>query len=343
MHYQGAKFKADVDGTVLKDVLISQVGPLCGHFHEGNQVLADMQTLKVWEGILNSKPVMFRKNHTENDVMGTFGKFVIGSAKIIGEQLLASVELLPVAFTRATGWIGEYVQSMAASAPEFVNLSIESDCEVEPVKAGVVIRPVDLPAVALVTSGASTDSLFAGHRAYNASKGRLTLDIDGDTLKALQRLAATATAINNITTLKGSIMAEEVKKEEEVKPEVITEEVKSEVKAEEVPKTEEVKDEAKKDEEVKEEIKEEVKVEDVKAEEVAPAWATALSTQMAEILALLKPVEVDASKVAVAASKKVTVNVLADDVGMPSNKVEKTKSEAELIRDARRAYKSRRN
>lgn len=160
--------KKDEDGK-LKDVILAIADRWAeGHYFDDYQLWTDTKTLEMWAELGNeSGRVVATVDHSDKvgAKIGWFSNF-----RVQGSVLLADLELRPVAFTRATNFIGDYIMNVIDSEDtEFVQVSVETeividDSEFDEEKKRVYMRPSSLTAASFVFEGALTEKLFAAIR-----------------------------------------------------------------------------------------------------------------------------------------------------------------------------------
>lgn len=166
------KFSIDKDDNrLLRGVILASVGPAIGHYHKylgrKYQEVADAKSLEIFKDLINRSPKNLAVSLDHDDsVSSNVASILPGSATVEGDNLVADIRLDSVAFTRATNWIGEYIQTQAKENPDYINLSFEfsiknEDQEYDDTEGIVYVRPANLSGASFVKEGALTDALFA--------------------------------------------------------------------------------------------------------------------------------------------------------------------------------------
>lgn len=160
----------DPTSKILKGVVLASVGPAVGHSYKNMPLFADETTLVLWQQqlVANGNKSYVNLDHSEN--VGSRIGFIIGdSVKLSGSSLIGDIQLLDVAFTRSTKFIGEYLLDMAIEAPVLVGMSFEFDAsaEIDHESKIAYIRPVATFGTSFVNDPALETQLTSFSKKYD--------------------------------------------------------------------------------------------------------------------------------------------------------------------------------
>ncbi len=252
------------EDNIITDVILISMGDAEGHFQNGKQMVADIETLTIAEKLINDsdEDIPVTVNHS-NDVRDQLGLVVANSARVESGNLIADIRMLNVAFERSTGYIGEYIMSISSESNTILNISVEMDAEFEIIDDIALIRPTFFDAVSIVKDGALTAQLINYEKIKNNELNNTNFEQETDMSIEKQEVeAGKAEEVEKIEA--ASVESENKEKMEEIPEEEKKEEVEAESDEE---KEEEV--EAESDEEKEEEVEaesDEEKEEEVEAE-----------------------------------------------------------------------------
>lgn len=146
------KFEAKSD-RVIKRAILAKAKIADGHISNGLQVYADANSLKLIADYINStdEEISISTDHS-NEALSVLGRVVPFSAKVIGNVVVADLEIFP-------GPSGDQFLGVAGESNEALTISLELPQAYEETETGLALRPTYVDCASIVRDGALTDEL----------------------------------------------------------------------------------------------------------------------------------------------------------------------------------------